>query len=547
MSKASKKHTPAIVNQILTPLPNAPLFSAFQEKLVWVFMIFMVGVFVSFYIYIAKLSSSGSQWLIADIIERWKIFSVDDSLRFYTSKMAFNQQEIYQSNYILPICLWLDGLIAKAVNGDLFLMRVAHLLPALATLWLTYITGVKIGVNRVVMSFSTLILACMPLYFFIYLSFYGENWLTLGIAALMAAFVYQRYFWLAIIAACLPLIRPEGLFFIIPLVVFFLYKRNFKLILIVGSLGFIYLLYLIYSLESIKDFYHWRLELREVMNYAPQNSPFYENLFFSSFNFFWLVPAFLGLFLFEFKKMWPFILSATIWILWNVVNLYKQITYYEARYFLCVMPMIVVGFGVFWSTLTTKILTSSKGGTLFIAMLLCSFIIGEHLLQLDPIKAKYGAAQRWPVQGALPLVKDFTYYPNEELVAREKTIDAIFKILKQNPKIDSLIISLEAFNLFYYLDPSAIPKNVKLYFTPLSGNISLYTLNNYFYVMASDNKGYRYFNLKTVGVDTQHLVLFVGKLDCAMCKSMINIKEYYGVYPFNYDVSYQLKVPSATK
>ena len=65
--------------------------------------------------------------------------------------------------------------------------------------------------------------------------------------------------------------------------------------------------------------------------------------------------------------------------------------------------------------------------------------------------------------------------------------------------------------------------------------------------MASDNKGYRYFNLKTVGVDTQHLVLFVGKLDCAMCKPMINIKESYGVYPFNYDVSYQLKVPSATK
>ena len=547
MSKNSKKRAPVTIAQEVALLPEAPLFSPIQERVLLAFAACVMVVFIGVYFYVAKLTSSGNQWLIADFIERWKIFSIDDSLRFYAAKMAFSQEEIYQSNYILPVCLWLDGLIAKVVNGDLFLMRVAHLLPALATLWLTYIAGKKIGINRVVMAFSTLILACMPLYFFIYMSFYGENWLTLGVAGLMAAFVYQRYFLVAVIAAFLPLIRPEGLFFIIPLGMFFLYKNNIKPILIMGALGFLYLLYLMASLETMKDFYHWRLELREVMNYAPQNAPFYENLFFSSFNFFWLLLACIGLFLFSFKKTWPFILAAFIWILWNTINLYKQITYYEARYFLCIMPLIVIGYGLFWSNICEKILSTSKVGVLFVAMLLSVFIVSENLLQLDPIKAKYGAAKRWPVEGALPLVADFAYYPNEDLMARKKTIDTILKILNKNPKIDSIVISLEAFNLFYHLEPDLIPKNVKIYFSPLSGNISLYTLNNHFYVMASDNKGYRYFNLRTVGIDTKHLVLFVGKLNCDMCKPMISIKEDYGIYPFNYDVSYTLKVSDATK
>lgn len=491
------------------------------------------------YVWIAWITTEGSPLVLADVVDRTSIFKADDSYRFYVAKSAWKHIESYAWNYVLPLCVFFDGMLALLAQKSLFLTRCTHILPAFLTLWLVYQSGRGLGINRVLMLLSVLVLALMPLYVFVFLSFYGENWLTLFAAASTCAFVYRRYSWCALLAGCMPLIRAEGFFLMLPFWVHFLKERQFRNFVIAGLPGFFHLVSLFVILDDFRDYFHWRLWFRQVTNNVT--SPFlYGNHVLSTFNPFWTLPAVAAFLMPGMRRLWPVWAGVFFWVTWISLSLLVDQLFYESRYFLSILPAIALGWAFFFQWLgRLPFFAVARKGWLFCFGLLFVFIVGEQMLQLDPLKAKYGGGQRWPLPGNALLVDHFIHYPPDELKARHKMAEVIYGVIERNPEVDSLIVFSE--NMLRELDPDRIPSRVRVSWAPISSDVSLDVVQNNFFVMHPGDKQYAIYHFQTLDRSKRSPVaLYVGDLSCQLCTPLY-AQGGYQLHAFSYNVSYEMK------
>lgn len=493
----------------------------------FVFLIVFLGYFL-----IVKETTYGKDWLVIFILERLDMFGVDDAYRYFSSKSAFSNSDLYHWNYILPIPLFLDGMLSFIFNDNLFLMRCSHVLSAFITLWLIYKSGLALSIDKTIMIFAVLILACMPLYAFVFFSFFGEGWLTLFFSAAIYAYVRRQLLLSVVLMSVMPLIRPEGLFLMSFLGIYLLKEKNIKYCCLLVFPGLVYFIYLLFTVKGLEDYLIWRQVLRELLNLSGMTDGFDNNIL-SSFNMFWTAPALLAIFISGFRKFWPIWGGVFVWILWLSVNIYSHNTNYEARYLLSVLPVVVIAWAYFFDYwLIKKDFSSSKQGLFFIFYLLTIFTCAEHLLQIDYLRAKYGFGQRWPISGVKPLVNNYGYV---DMSAPKKVADEIYELVKLYPTIDAVVISTP--QIFYFLDPSKIPKNVLVSYSGDKEYVTLNLLKGYFFALHPQGSSYTIYRFKTVADENRRAVLYVGNLTCDMCKPVFKYDEHYKIYLFWYDVA----------
>jgi hypothetical protein len=242
------------------------------------------------------------------------------------------------------------------------------------------------------------------------------------------------------------------------------------------------------------------------------------------------------------RRLWPIWGGACIWLVWVSLSLVFNQLYYEARYFLSVLPVIALAWAYFFSWVgRLPVFLVARTGWIALFSLLFAFIVLEHLLQFDPLKASYGAGQRWPFSGSPVLVDRFAHYPMGEQRSRERMASAIYGVIEKNPEVDSLIIFSD--NIFRVLDPGKIPSRVRVSWAPMSSEISLDAAQNNFYVIHPDDKQYAIYHFQTL--DHRHkmpVALYVGdRLACQLCVPIFSTGS-YSLYAFSYSVSDDIKL-----
>lgn len=511
------------------------LIDEFQVMVLKKSELIIVGIFLSLvsaaYIFLSIKLNEG--WVF-DSIDLFRVYAIDDAYRYFIARSAWTDSSIYAWNYALPVGVVADGALASLLNGNVFLMRCSHALIAVMTLFLIYRTGRLLGVSSALMLISTSILAFMPLFALISLSFLGEFWYLFVMALVFYLFANEQHSLCAIASSLLPLVRPDGLFILIPLLIYFALDKKYLISFIMLVPGGLYFLNLLISLEGIRYYFLWRIELREALNILYSQLVFRPFGALGTFNFFWVLPPLLLWPVLGPRRLWPFFIGVSISLIWFCTTIYMELSYYEPRYFLFVCPLLVI----FWGVAIQKVMESVffakiKFGFYWMAAVVAALVVADNLLQLDIVRSRYGNHESTFVSRPAPIVTDSFKIDGEEFIARSNLAEKIYSFANENERIDKVMVSYP--ELFLTLDPRRLPSRVKVIYIPVDRYIAFKFFGGSFFGMYPWGNQFSYFDFKIIrNNDYTHSTLFVGKLECSIC-SPVYMDQGFEVYHLLYN------------
>lgn len=457
------------------------------------FFSFWLGVLL-FYAALAWLVSGGEAWWLLDLMEGYNVFYGDDAYRFFLAKSAFSNPELYTYNFILPGALVLDGVLAWIFSGDLFLMRVAHGAVTTAALFCLWRTGRHLGVSPGLMLLTVLILVLHPRFSFTALSFYGEVWLGAAVCFLLWLFVQKRLIGVAAIAGLLPLLRPEGIYIVITLAIYYSWERMWRPLALIVLPGCLYTLYLLYTLyPDISLYWQWRVDLRIILNRIV--APIEGQWLHKGYSFLFLLPALAGFLHRPTRALWPILLGMLVWILYLFVLVAFGFSGYEERYAYGALPVLACLWASFFAWFLGMFKQTRPGyyaaGAVVTAVAL--FSIMAHVQLILPVRhaiAEHGAYQTasWLASGQLNKV--FRSHDPDSLSSRKEMANMIYDLLDQDEGIDTLVI-YDVF-LYYYLDPARLPPGLVVGY-PATNNVAFQLLmNGQVFIIHPGDRMYRY-------------------------------------------------------
>ena len=457
------------------------------------------------YLWLAWVTSGQSDLWILTTIDGAQLYTIDDAYRYYLARTAWYDPDLYHWNYVLPVALIADGILSVISGGDLFLMRALHVPGAVATLWFTWQAGRNLGIASRWMLPSVLLLALMPLYAFVFLSFYGEAWMTLCLMAAVWSLTAGRHFLAGLLFALLPLIRPEGIYFVVAVGFWWLLKREWRLLLILGAPGFMYGIFLLVRLEDVADYTAWRLALMAILHQGDNPALYQTTGFLSAFNPFWTLPAFAGMAVAGSRKILPIYVGGLIFFALLISLVIARQALHEARYYTCLLPLFAIAGAAFWAACAQKL----KGWErrIYLLFLTLTVVITlEHFLQLDPLKYSAGN-RRWPVSGIPSGTKYFPALSEAANGRRQDIAIAVASLVENDDRIDRLLI--QNTEIFYHLKPDI---DVPVSYVPTSEYVAASRANGLFYAMHSHADHYTFYRLRRPVFSDQKLALYVGSL-----------------------------------
>lgn len=424
--------------------------------------------FFSLYAALAWVVSGSDAWWVIDFVDGQNVFFGDDAYRFFLSRGAWVNPDLYSYNFVLPGQLFLDGTLINLVGGDIFLSRCLHGAVGAAGLSLLYLNGREMGIPRGTMLVAAVMMGLIPRYALMSLSFYGEAWLGFFAILSLLLFLRQHWRWLAFVAAWLPLLRPEGILFLVPLGLALLRQRKWPEIVLLLLPGSLYFLYLCVTLESLADYSYWRQELRTILNKLEY--PVGEWALFSLYSFFLTVPAIVGLCFRMRTRLMPFVVGCFLWIAWFQLLVLNDLATFENRYSFVLVPFLVLLWAICIHEIQRFLAGHYRGKHLLawqgsLAALFALAVVGNHLDKTGNVSQ---AVRKYGYSGLLERVVQgrwdelYGFHPRESLDARQNAVAKIEELLAKDAGIDN--VSIYTNSLFYYLDPAKIPSHVTVGF-----------------------------------------------------------------------------------
>jgi hypothetical protein len=481
------------------------------------------------YLYLAWVTSGQADLWILTTIDGAQLFTIDDAYRYFLARTAWHDSQLYHWNYVLPVALLADGIFASLINGSLFGMRALHIPGAVATLWFTWQSGLLLGIGRRWLLLAVVLLALMPVYAFVFLSFYGESWLALALMAGVWCLLGGRIHIAALCFALLPLIRPEGIYFVVPLGLYWMYQRRWLAWLLLGAPGFFYGLYLLWQLESLTHYTEWRLALMAILHQGDHPALYQGAGFFSTFNPLWTVPALLAIGLPVLRRLLPVYAGMLIYMAVLLSLVLAQQALHEARYYVSILPLLTLSFAASCDVLSQR-LTSYRREVSAALVLLTLLVIAEHFLQMDPWKHAAGN-QRWPLAGIPSGTEYFPALSRQANGRRRDIATSVEALVQHDPRIDRVLI--QNTEIFYHLNPAIVDK-VPVSYVPTNEAVAAERANGLFYAMHSDGKHYAFYRLRRAQYDDRRVAVYVGRLS-GMALTPVFSAGVFTVYLVGYD------------
>ncbi len=455
----------------------------------WFWLVVFLTVF-ALLSYVIALVEPGQHLRQLDIVERFSLFNVDDAYRYYLAGQVWHNFDLYTWNYLLPVPLFLDGMLVTLWRGDISAVRLTKLVITFAGLFMLYLSARSLSQSRHVAAASVLVLALMPAWMFVSIGFLGESWLSLCL--IMALFFFLRG-WMTATALCaslLPLIRPEGLWLIAPLAVLFLCRRQYRCLILLGLPGLLYLLWLLYALEDFSDYYRWRFTYRQYAQYHPVSGLHRPGMFFITFNGLFLAVAAWGAWRApQMMCLRPFLYGAVLWVTAFCILVLLHRVFYEPRYFTAVMPVLALAFGAGLSTIKAQCNRRYLNGAL-VALVL--FVLINHLLQIDTLRQRYTNGVRLPLFSTTEAYDLARGTDSAEALDIAHVLVHVYEELEAHPHIDAIFIPMER-DTFYWLDKQRLGQAREI-ILPVSYSEDVARFGGSFYGMYPSGRQYGYFS-----------------------------------------------------
>jgi hypothetical protein len=425
-----------------------------------------------FYCWVAWVARGGDTWWHIDILVQnpyTGIFWGDDAYRFFLARHDWSEQGLYSFNFALPGAVILDRVLAELISHNQIHVRYALAALSAATIYMVFRGAKYLTDDTRLSALSAFLLALMPLYALVSLSFYGESWMMFFISAITLSFFLGHVRLSTILVALLPLIRPEGIVFVLAFCLYGLIRRDWVTFFLAPSLGFAYLCYLIFWGAGLEPFWGWRESMWQAQ--SPDRNELYGDLsdITRAFTVFWIVPAAIGAFAREVRPYWPFALAVFLFCIGQSVLIATNGIYAEIRYFTPVFPLIAV----FWAVGVRKLINGIKARSSlkpsWILVPLAVYIFLFHITQLDVVRqvAEYRFEHgKWPKIEQDHFTEAFFRNFDEDYLENMRVLaSSLHKTLETNPDIDVMMVSL--MQLYHFLDPGRIPDHVTVVFPTL--------------------------------------------------------------------------------
>lgn len=474
--------------------PSAPVATAHDGRGSRIALLLLLVLLFVAYAGLAWLSSgSEKRWMI-DVIANVTVLNGDDAYRFFLARSAWLDLSLYAYNYLLPVALMLDGVLSILLSEGLLAMRIAHAMVSVGALWLIYRTGRHLAIPATIMLLGCAVMGLLPLYAMVSLSFYGEVWLGFFLCLTTYAFVRQQWLLMAVAASVLPLTRPEGIFFFIPLWLYIASRRRFDAAALMVVPGMLYVMFLLGYLDNLSDYSYWRIELRKI----------YEKIVLipdqwamaKTYSPLWLLPATLGFLYRPIRTLWPIYTGALLWLLILIITVKTNQAFYEPRYTYTLIPFI----GLLWAAAASwfvtnggAILPSALARRIFVPILALG-VMASHVNQITALvimKEREGAfwVARKVLQGEWGEI--FPFYNKARLIAMDNAANRIYYLLDRDDSIDQLIVY--DFSLYYALSPGKIKPHVKVGYPVVSQLVADMLLKGQVFTQHPGGRMFSYF------------------------------------------------------
>jgi len=492
---------PGLVSPVPTNLDNQAGGARDNHRQL-IFLVTLLGLLLLLYVDLAWLSSGSEKRWIIDIIDNVTVLNGDDAYRFFLVRSAWQDLSMYAYNYLLPVALVLDGMLSTLLNESLLAMRITHAMVSICALWLVYRSGRHLSISASIMLPACAIMGLLPLYAMVSLSFYGEVWLGLFLCLTTYAFVRKQWSLMAIAASVLPLTRPEGIFFFIPLWFFMASRRQYRAAILMVVPGILYVMFLLGYLDHLSDYSYWRIALRKI----------YEKIVLipdqwamaKTYSLLWLLPAVIGFLYKPIRTLWPIYTGAALWLLILIVTVKTNQAFYEPRYTYILIPFV----GLLWAAAASwfvayggAILPSAMARKIFIPLLSLAVIISHasQITGLVIIKEREGAF--WVAQKILrgEWDKIFPFHNKADLAAMDSAAARIYHLLDRDTQIDQLIVF--DFPLYYALSPKRLKPHVKVGYPVVSQLVADMMLKGQVFTQHPGGRMFSYFRFNKPRAD----------------------------------------------
>lgn len=454
---------------------------------------FILLLFSAFYSLLVWLINGGDTWWIIDFINGTNVFYGDDAYRFFLSKLAWRDADLYTYSFVLPGALILDGLVATLAQGDLFWARIAHGLITASALCFLWSAGRRLGIGRLIMFCAVLIMGMVPRYALTSLSFYGEFWLGCFVCVLIWSFASRYYTISALVGGLLPLLRPEGIYFLFPLWIYMLKEKRWREAVLMLAPGGIYAFHLVVSLSSLSDYSYWRQVLRQILEKIAVTGKGWQIA--ETYSSLLVLPALFGWLYAPLRRLWPVWLGGTAWIVVLQCLVLLGLATFEERYTYSVVPVLVLSWAgtLAWVWQKMPATTVWRGPAGAGVMLMTMVLVVQHFGQLTFVRLKvqqHGVP--WVVGNLVSgeWGKVFPRHEPEALVARQQMAGRAEALLTEDLGIDRLI-NYDPM-LFYFLDVDAIPRHVLVGYPATSYMVFHLMLGGQIFIQHQGGKMYSY-------------------------------------------------------
>ncbi len=421
------------------------------------------------YCLVASLSHGSHEWWYIDFVAGGNVYWGDDAYRYFLARSAWHDTNLFWFNFMLPAAAFLDGVVTTLAGDSLFHARAIKSIPLAASILLTYHAAVRLGAARTWATVAAALLACMPLYVLVGLSFYGEAWFAFLVSLSLYLLTIRSWRLAGLAIGIMPLVRLEALPFVAGYMAWMMVRRDWRNAAVVLAPGLLYGLLVVVFGPGIPGFLAWRFDVMKVYEavgiwYGGSFSQFFEFLFWP-----WSLCALVALLGRDARPILPCIIGAVGICGFQVIAIVFNTGRFEPRFLVPLCPVLAVGFALFVSSqarswgqqnfrLVFRLLVTLLVGATFLAQVSSIHVareLREYVLtnfRLPPsVKAR-----------PFEMATYFKRADESKIGGYREYADVAMRMIELNPSIETLIVSPP--QAFYFLDPSRIPDSTNVVF-----------------------------------------------------------------------------------
>jgi len=148
-------------------------------------------------------------------IDRYIFYNIDECFRYYYAKLSLHNPAVFLNPYAKPITMLLSNIFIKIFPFGILSLRIMNAFFSVSIIFILRRIMKKIGIGDIAVIIAIVMTISFPTYFLATCSTLSEIVFCFFLITALFMYIQERYVGYYILLSLLPLIRQEGLLFLI--------------------------------------------------------------------------------------------------------------------------------------------------------------------------------------------------------------------------------------------------------------------------------------------------------------------------------------------